>query len=73
MAATHKDKTFFTAEDAEDAEENPRLSKYGAFIEFQLPGFWLNQETSQPTLFLIRSPFAHSAKLRAGWASGRTD
>ncbi|MFA7243000.1 MAG: hypothetical protein WC091_23075, partial [Sulfuricellaceae bacterium] len=32
--------------------------------------FCLCQETSQPTLFLIRSPFAHSAKLRAGQTQG---
>ena len=25
MTATHKDKTFFTAEDAEDAEETPLM------------------------------------------------
>jgi len=55
MAAIHKDKTFFTAE---DAEENPRLSKYSVFIKFQLPGFWICPETSTP--YIIFNPFVLS-------------
>jgi len=34
--------------------QHPRLSKYSAFDEFQLPGFWL---TRNVTTYLIFNPF----------------